>query len=159
MGFNLKNRIAGAHIPDNVFKLIPILPPFPTGLTITKLSGIKEELEHSDMPDKTWATGGQTKPVEFTIEVPMHHVVEQLYLEDWFEAAQSNTGVRDDYKRDANLVNIPITGLTGSGFVRTWGLKGLGIVARELPDLDMAAEGKLTVVKFTMRADDIFAIT
>lgn len=159
MGYSLKNTIAGSHIPDNLFKLTPVYPPFPTGLTIIKISGIKEELENSDMPDRTWATGGQTKPISFTVEVPMHHAVEQIYWEDWYQAGQANQGVRDDYKRDCNLTNIPITGLTGSGFVRLWGISGVGIVSRELPDLDMNGEGKLTTIKYEMKADSIFPIT
>ena len=68
----MKGVINPDHIPVNKWQLIVVgLPP----LTITEQSGIEDELETTELPDRTIASGGNRKSAEFTIMIPTHHTV------------------------------------------------------------------------------------
>lgn len=156
---SLKGRIAPFHIPVNNYEMTVAVPPFPGKLTFTKISGLDEELESVELPDRTRASGGQTKPGTFTAEMPMHHLLEQVYMEQWFNAGQEP--VTRDYKRDVTLLYIPIglnPVLAGGGIVRTMGLTGVFVTRRKTPDLDMKNEGDMAVIEWTFSYDDIFPI-
>ena len=101
----MKGAIKPNHIPTSNFDLIVagFIP-----LTITRMDGIEEELETVDLPDRTVASGGHTKPVEFMIAIPMHHRVEQAAMEAWYR--QSKDPVDAAYKKAATLLHRPIGG-------------------------------------------------
>lgn len=142
----MKGVIQGDHIPVNKFQLlVPGLPP----LVITELSGIEDELETADLPDRTRASGGNRKATEFTMMIPMHHTVEQAAMELWFRESQDP--VSPTYKKAGTLVHQSISGTT----IRTFTLIGVFPTKRALPDLEMVNEGEMAGVEWSMSADDI----
>lgn len=142
----MKGVIQDNHIPVNHWMyIVPGLPP----LTITEQSGIEDELETTDLPDRTRASGGNRKATEFDISIPMHHTVEQAAMELWFREAQDP--VSPGYKKAGTLVHFGINGVPA----RTFSTAGVFPTKRALPDLEMANEGEMAVVVWSMSADDI----
>lgn len=134
------------HIPVNKYSLlIATLPE----MVVTEVSGLEDELETTDLPDRTRATGGNRGPTEFTLMMPMHHEADQLVMEAWYREAQDP--VSPTYKKTGTLVMTSISGAR----VRPWGLTGVFPTKRVLPDLEMANEGEMAVVEWTMSADDV----
>ena len=145
----MKGAIKEDHIPTNNYELlISGLPP----ITVTTLSGIEDELQTVDLPDRTKASGGNRGSTEFTIGVPMHHTTEQAALEIMYKEAQDP--VSPTYKKGGTLVHKSISGAT----LRTFTLFGAFITKRALPDLEMSAEGEQAIVEWTFSVDDILPI-
>lgn len=143
----MKGSIRPAHIPLNKYVLQVFgLPP----LTPITVSGIEEELQAVDLPDRTRASGGHTGPVEFTIAIPMHHTIEMAAMEVWFRESQDP--VLPTYKKPVTLIHQPI----GPGAARVYQMIGVFPTSRALPDLDLANEGELAVVEWTLSADVVF---
>jgi hypothetical protein len=144
-----KGTIKGDHIPVNKYQLLVAgLVP----VTFTKISGIESELETVDLPDRTKATGGNVKTIEFTAEVPMHHVIEQTALEAWFREGQDP--VSPGYKKVGTLVAMSNTGR----ITRSYSILGVFASKRGLPDFEMENEGEMAVVTWTFSADDILPL-
>lgn len=142
----MKGVIQGDHIPVNKYQLLVLgMPP----LVITELSGIEDELETADLPDRTVASGGNRKATEFTMMIPMHHGVEQAAMEVWYRESQDP--VSPTYKKAGTLVHTSISGST----LRTFTLIGVFPKKRALPDLEMVNEGEMAQVEWTMSTDDI----
>jgi hypothetical protein len=132
------------HIPVNNFNLIVVGgPPLLQFITI---DGFDWELDTVDLPDRTKASGGATKAIEFTATHPKHHVVEDVFLQAWFQEAQLGLPT---YKKAASLVNTSISRLQ----VRTWNLIGLFPMKQKTADLDIANEGEMNVTEWTFVAD------
>ena len=147
----MKGDIKADHIPLNKYQLVVLgtVVPF---FTFTEISGIEEELETVDLPDRTVATGGQTKSVEFTAKCPLHHLAKQAALELWY--SQGKDPVDPAYKKAATLIHM-----SGSGSVlRTYSLSGVFLSKRALPDLSMENEGELATNEWTFKADEIYPI-
>jgi len=140
----MKGDIRADHIPINKWTLLVLGMPM---LTITEQSGIEEELETTDLPDKTRASGGNTLPVEFTAKIPMHHLEEQVAMELWF--ASCKDPVSPLYKKAATLIHKSIS----SRVLKTYSLIGMFPTKRKLPDLDMNNEGEYASVEWTFSAD------
>ena len=145
----LRGKIKEDHIPLNLAEIQ--VPGFPT-LTAVTISGIEHTLETVDLPDRTKASGGQTTPVEFTIGIPMHHEVEQRALEIWFQ--ESKEPVSPTYKKVATIRWPNLSGRKKKGYT----LLGLFPSVRAMPDADMANEGELAIIEWTMNADDVLPI-
>lgn len=142
----MKGAILPNHIAVNKYQLLVIgLPP----LTPTEISGIEEELQTVDMPDRTKASGGNTGPVEFTMMIPLHHTVEHAAMEAWFREGQDP--VLPTYKKAASLTHQRI----GPGVGKTYQLVNCFPMKRKLPDLEMANEGELALVEWTMSCDSV----
>ena len=77
----MKGQILPGHIPVNKFTLQVVGL---ASITVTELSGIEEELQTTELPDRTVASGGNTNASEFTIMVPAHHSVEIQAMETWW---------------------------------------------------------------------------
>jgi hypothetical protein len=141
-----KGTIKADHIPINKFQLLVAgLPP----LTVIKVSGIEEELEVVELPDRTMASGGNTKATEADVETPAHHVVEQAAWESWY--AQAQDPVVPTYKRTATLLQQSLSG----AIQRTWTLTGVFPKKRGLPDLDMGNAGDQAVITWALSIDDV----
>ncbi len=147
----MKGAIKPNHIPVNKFTLVigdALIPP----LTIVELSGIEEELQTVDLPDRTKASGGNTGPSEFTMTIPMHHVLEQAALELWW--VQCQDPVATGYKKPGTLIHNSIETLIGVQG-KSYTLDGMFLSKRVLPDLDMANEGEQANVEWTVSVDTI----
>jgi hypothetical protein len=145
----MKGALQGDHIPLNKYQLIVLGMP---ELTFTEIGGLEEELETVDLPDRTVASGGQTKPVEFTAMLPAHHMVQQAAMELWFKEGQDP--VLSTYKKTGTLMLKSISGNT----IRTYSLLGLFVSKRATPDLEMANEGEMAGIEWTFKADQMLPI-
>jgi len=145
----MKGTIQQDHMPVNKYELIILGMPT---IRFTEISGIEEELEVVDLPDRTKAPGGHTKPVEFTAKTMMHHLVEQAGLEIWFQESQDP--VSPLYKKIGTLLHKSLTGRT----LRSYTLTGVFPTKRALPDLAMENEGEAAQVEWTFSADDVLPI-
>jgi len=142
----VKGVLAPDHIPKNKYQLlIRGLPP----ITFTAVAGLEEELEAVDLPDRTKASGGNTKPIEFTARMPTHHVTERIAMETWFRECQDP--VLPSYKKIGTLVKQSISSLATVSYM----LHGLFLTKRGTQDLEMENEGELDEIEWTLSADQI----
>lgn len=133
----------------NKFELLVVGLPI---LTFTKVSGLEEELEVVELPDRTRATGGNTKGGEFEAEMPLHHTLEQVAIEAWYKSAQDPV---------APLYKLPVTLLlkTDTGrMIRTFTMIGVFPRKRSLPDFEMKNEGEMAAVTWTFSYDEIMPV-
>jgi hypothetical protein len=137
------------HIPVNKYSL---LIGGIVALTFTKISGIEEEVDVVELPDRTKASGGNTKSGEFTAESPMHHTAELAALEVWYVEGQDPIVLT--YKKAATLVMTSGSG----GKVKSYSVVGLWISKRKLPDLEFSNEGDMAVVEWTFQYDSVLPI-
>lgn len=133
------------HIPVNNFDLIVVGGP--PVLQFVTIDGFDWELDTVDLPDRTKASGGATKAIEFTATHPKHHVVEDVFLQIWF--AEGQDPVSPLYKKPATLLNFSLSRLN----VRSWNLIGMFPTKQKTADLDMGNEGELNVTEWTFSAD------
>ena len=144
----VKGKLKKDHIPVNKFTLIVVGIDVP--ITFTTISGIEEELDVADLPDRTKASGGNTKAFEFTGKVPMHHLAEQAALEKWLIEGQDP--VSPLYQKTGTLIHESITGLT----VQSYTLDDVFTFKRTLPELDINNEGDLAEVEWSFAGNDIY---
>ena len=146
---SVKGTLGPDHIPVNKYSLLVVGVP---EITVLSVSGIEEEIDTVDLPDRTKASGGQTQAIEFEITTPTHHTTEQAAMEAWFQESQDP--VLPTYKKVGTLV---MTSLSGE-IVRSHSLVGLWPMKRALPELDLSNEGELAITTWTLCADDILPI-
>lgn len=145
----MKGTIQNDHMPLNKFQLLVAgLPP----LTLVTMSGIEDELQTVDMPDRTVASGGNRGMVEFTGAIPAHHLIEQSAMEIWF--AECQDPVSPTYKKIGTLIMQSITGTV----LRSFSMDGLFLSKRALPEFDMNNEGEMAVIEWTFRADNVLPL-
>lgn len=145
----MKGSVQPNHIPVNNFELLVIgLPP----ILFTEVSGLEQETEKADMPDRTVVSGGNVKATEFTAMMFEHHSIELASLELW--RREGVDPVSPTYKKVGTLIKRGINGEIAS--TRT--VTGLWITKRTDADLDLANEGEPAMVEFTFSADKIESI-
>jgi len=146
----MKGVIQENHVAVNKYNLIVVgMPP----LTPVKVSGLDEVLETVELPDRTRASGGNTKATEFTMEIPSHHAIEVQAMETWFQ--QGKDPVQPGYKKAAVLIMKRI----GAGVPRQFQLIGVFTSGRKNSDLEMKNEGDMAVDTWKMSVDDIKPLT
>lgn len=144
-----KGTIKPDHIAVNKYQLLVLgMPP----ITAINVSGIEEELETTDLPDRTRASGGNTKAVSFTFKVPAHHKVEQAALELWFQESQDP--VLPTYKKVATFYAESGTG----NVVMAFTLTEMFLTKRSLPEFAMDNEGEMAAVEWSASADDVIPV-
>lgn len=145
----MKGALLPDHIPVNNYELVIIGLP---ALTPVEVSGLEDELVTTDLPDRTRASGGERNPHEFTIMLPMHHIVEQAAMEIWYKEGQHP--ISPGYKKPGTLIHK-----SGSGnILRTFTLIGAFASKRVLPDLEMNNDGEQANVEWTISVDDMLPI-
>lgn len=145
----MKGALQPDHIPVNKYqlKMLGMVP-----LTPVEISGIEDELEITELPDRTTASGGNRKATEFDITIPAHHIIEQAAMELWFR--QSQDPVVPSYKRTGTLIMQRISGKGD----RSYTVMGVYPFKRALPDLDMSNEGEMASVVWSLKVDDVIPI-
>lgn len=142
----MKGVLNSDHIPVNNYQLrVPGMPQF----TFVSISGIEEELENVDLPDRTAASGGHTKVIEFTASLPMHHTREQQAMRRWYKDSQDP--VAPDYKKTGTLVLTSISGLITVSFL----LEGIFPCGPKISDMEMGNEGEMNEVEWKFKGDAI----
>ena len=142
----MKGEIQPDHMPANKFDFQVV----GLGLfTAIEVSGIEDELDTTQLPDRTFASGGERQPFEFEIKIPMHHDAERALMEVWF--LESQDPVLPTYKKPCTLIHQRISGTGAASYT----LIGVFPRKRALPDLDKANEGEMNMITWTMAADDI----
>jgi len=146
----MKGQIKSGHMPANKAKIQFVgLPP----ITAINHSELDSMLEVVDLPDRTRASGGQKKPVDFDFDVPMHHKEEQAALEKWHLDCQDP--VAPDYKKTGVLIFPSIMrGITA----KTYSLSGSINKGPVIPAGDKTNEGEEAVVKWRISIDDVVPI-
>ena len=145
----MKGKIKPDHMPLNKFQLLVTgLPP----LTCVTVSGIEEELQTVDMPDRTKRSGGNKNPVEFTITLPAHHTVEQAAMEIWYEEGQDP--ISPTYLKLGTFIMQSGTGLN----LRSFSFIELFVSKRLLPDFDIFNEGEPAMIEWTLQASDMLPV-
>ena len=141
----MKMTLLPDHIPVCNFDLIVIGGP--PVLQFVTIDGFDWELDTTELPDRTRASGGNTKPIEFTATHPKHHFVEDAFLQAWW--LESQDPVLPTYKKPATLLNHSISRLQ----TRSWNLLGMFPTKQKTADLDMGNEGEMNVTEWTFSAD------
>lgn len=145
----MKGAIQADHMPLNKFQLLVAgLPP----LTMITVGSLEDELQTVDLPDRTKASGGNRGTVEFDVTMPAHHLIEQAAMEAWF--AEGQDPVSPTYKKVATLVMMSNT----STVLRSFSLDGLFVAKRMTPEFDMNNEGEMSIITWTMMADNVLPI-
>jgi hypothetical protein len=136
------------HIPVNNFDLLVVGGP--PVLQFITLDGFEWELDTVDLPDRTKASGGSTKAIEFSGTHPKHHAVEDAFLQLWFvEAGAGSDVVLPTYKKAATLVIQSISRLQ----TRSFNLVGMFPMKQKTADRDIGNEGEMDVTEWTFSAD------
>jgi len=135
------------HMPINKYQLLVtgFIP-----ITFTKVSGFDREIDMIDLPDRTRASGGVERAVEFTAELPKHHLLEKAAIEAWYGMSKNGS----NYKYTANLIGYRLNGEVGSTIM----FNNLWVQKIKEPDLDMANEGEMAVIEITFQADEAIII-
>lgn len=141
----IKGVILPDYFPQN--KATMTVFGIPTPFTILQISGLEDELDTAELPDRTNGSGGRKKQVEFDITLPAHHVVEIAAMEAWYIECQDP--VLPSYKKGANIVLSSQSNLRNASV----GLVGVFISKRALPDFDLDNDGEMTTITYTLKAD------
>jgi hypothetical protein len=142
----MKGQIEPDHMPVNKYELRVIGL---ADLAPLSISGIEEELQRVDLPDRTKASGGQRNPTEFDMTIPLHHTIAHAAMELWFK--ESSDPVLPTYKKPCTLVFPSISNNTSRLFM----LQGVFPCKRALPELDKSNDGEMAMVTWTMSVDNI----
>ena len=145
----MKGAVLPDHIGINKYQLLiqGVAP-----LTITEATGMEDELQTTELPDRTVASGGNRKATEFTMMVPAHHTAEQAALELWYRESQDP--VSPTYKKPCTLTLESISGNATRGYT----LSGVFPKGRNTPDLEKKNEGEIALIEWVMSVDDIIPI-
>jgi len=142
----MKGIIHPDHIPKNKFSLrVRGLPE----IVFTKVDGLEEELEVVEIPDRTRASGGQTKAGDFTAAIPTHHVEQIQAVEAWL--VDSTDPVSPAYKKTGVLTKQSITGMRTVIYT----ILGMFVSKRATSEVDMEDEGNMDITTFTFNFDKI----
>jgi hypothetical protein len=143
----LKFVIQPDHITVNNYRLLVSgLPP----ITFVSVGSLEKELDCVDLPDRTQASTGRTKPGEVEVKVPAHHLTEVAAMAEWIQ--ESSDPVSPTYKKTATLVSYSGTGL----IQQTLTLIGLFAYKDVTPDLEMDNDGDMADRTYTLKWDDWF---
>ena len=145
----IKGVFLPAHGQINKFRFsVPGLPAF----TPVSITGIEKEIETTELPDKTIATGGRQLPLEFELALAAHHDLEIAAMDVWQDECEDP--VDPLHKKVATL---DLLGQSGR-VVRSYMLPGCFPPKLALPDFELDNEGEMAQHSYTMRADELIRI-
>lgn len=142
---SLKGRIDPDHIPVNKYELAMV--GLVSAPTFVEVSGLEQEIGVIDLPDRTRAPGGQVSASEITVKVPAHHSADVNAMDLWWDECQ------DPITATAKKAGT-LTHSSGTGSIqRIYALTGAWVSKRKLADLNMADDGAMAVVEYTIQID------
>jgi len=142
---SLKNVIKPDHAAMNQYELAILGLP---KIVFTKVSGLEDETDGVDLPDRTHASGGQSKPFEITAEMPTHHDAEMAALELWLQ--EGRDPVTPTYKKSGVMIYKKISG----EIAKTYSLLGMWCKKQKTPEVEMANEGEQAFTEWTFSIDE-----
>lgn len=142
----MKQVLQPDHLPRNNFTL---RVRGMDDLTLIEMSGIEEEIDNVELPDRTFASGGHSKPFEFTFSIPAHHASEVNACKDWYADCQEP--VADDYKKDATLVLTSISTRKTQSYL----IEGMFLCKWKMSDMASDNEGEDHRIEFTAKGDKL----
>jgi hypothetical protein len=145
----LRGSIQEDHIPSNKYKLIIVGLP---DITFTEISELEQEVGVVELPDRTRASDGATKPTEITVKVPLHHTLEIAAMEAWYIEGQDPK--TPTYKKVGTLIQTSGTGAR----IRSNSLVGVWISKKKGSALSMESEGDMTANEYTLQIDNVLPI-
>lgn len=143
----MKGVLREDHIPSNKFTLsVPLV----AGGQFTPISvtGFDRKVGVVDLPDRTKATDGVSKAINFEMTLPAHHSDEIAAMELWFRESQDP--VSPLYKKPGVFTQESLTGR----IVRKWELIGLWTSGPKNDDSKLADEGTMVTITYQMHCDD-----
>jgi hypothetical protein len=145
----MKGEVQADHIPVNKFtlKVVGLLDIY-----LSTVSGIEDELQTIDLPDRTKASGGNRSATEFTAMQPIHHTAEVVAMEAWFKEGQDP--ISPTYKKPCTLIMQSLSGQKS----RSYTLIGVFVSKRALPDLDKSDDGEMAQIEWTFSVDDLLPL-
>ena len=144
---SIKAFLQGNHIPNNRFTLGVVGLPL---LNFTTMTMPEEELDVVELPDRTFASGGRTKPVEFSGMIPGHHTAEVALMLAWLKL-EGVDPVFSTYKKPCTITMYRIDGSIGA----VWELDGVFPFKYKASDMDTNSDGDMVTYEFTFKADQI----
>jgi len=142
-----KGSLSVGYIPVNKFTLSVADV---ADLKVVEVSGIEQELETVELPDKTVVTSGRLGVTEFTIKIPAHETTAMGAMDVWWKMCYG-VNATSGYKKLATLLLLDTFGATKS----SWSITGMFPTKRALPELNAASEGEMAMAEWTFKADDI----
>lgn len=142
---SIKGVILPDYLPQN--KATLIVPDLGVPITVLQISGLEDELDTAELPDRTNGSGGRKKQVEFDVTIPAHHAVEVAAMEAWFKLGQDP--VQIIHKKICSIELESQSKLQRG----TIALAGAFISKRALPDFDLDNDGEMTTITYTIKAD------
>lgn len=143
----IKDVIEENHAQVNKYAL-SILPGVGSPVFIS-ISGLEEELDATEMPDRTVRSGGRKKPVEFDVVQPAHHDVEVAAMEQWYVDCQDP--VQPGHLKVGMLTIFDQQGRPRRKrtLVKLWNKK------RVETDLELENDGDMATITWTLQCDEI----
>jgi hypothetical protein len=143
----IKNVLKENRVQTN--KYSALIQPGPGLILFTAISGLEEELDASELPDRTMRSGGRKKSIEFDATQPMHHDLEVLAMEAWYTECQ-------DPVSPVHLKIMTIIIFDQQGFPRRRvTLFNVWIKKRVHSDLELEGEGDMGTITWTLQADEL----
>jgi hypothetical protein len=143
----IKNVIQVNRYPVNKYSLV--VQPGVGQILLVSISGLEEELDAPELPDRTVRSGGRSKPIEFDGVQPMHHTQEVLVMETWWGLCKlSLLG----YLKLASLIHFDESGLIPT---RKFTLPNIWVSKRAHTDQELENDGDMNTITWTFKADQI----
>jgi hypothetical protein len=144
----IKGVIQANRVMDSKYRAV--IQPGVGDVLFTSIDGLGEELDTSELPDRTAVSGGRSKPGELECIQPIHQRPDYPLMLAWYNACKATI---PGYKKLGT-----ITLLTDAGppsVMHT--VRGMFISAWKQAILELEGEGKMVVVTWTIKFDNLIS--
>jgi hypothetical protein len=144
---SIKGVIKENRVQTN--KFTALIQPGVGQVLFTAMSGLEEELDAVELPDRTMRSGGRKKTIEFDATQPMHHDIEVLSMEAWYRECQDP--VSPLHLKIMTLILWDQQGLPR----RRVTLFNVWVKKRVHSDLELEGDGEMGTITWTLQADEL----
>lgn len=145
----IKNVLKVNRVQVNKFQLT--IQPGVGSPLFTSITGLEEELDTVDLPDRTTRSGGRGKQLEFEVIQPMHHDLEVLAMEAWWAMCKATL---PGYLKLGILVLFDEWGMPR----RRRTIPNIFISKRKDTDQELDNDGEMATITWTLKGDEIIAM-
>lgn len=141
----IKNVIQENRIQMNSYSVD--ISPGVGNIMFVSVGALDDELDKTELPDRTMRSGGRGKPFEFDVVQPAHHDVEVALMEAWWADCQEP--VAPDY-----LKILTYTKYDGRGSPRRQLVcNNAWISKKSESESDLNNEGDMATITWTIQVD------